>query len=139
MLKSIPRVVILISHYLRSLQSLAEPSIPFIRKQLYTMRSSRVAAITGSTILFLTTLQGASAQACAAGVASEIKGNWYCSEVTAVTYANFPGVGSYERITDMDADSGECSSVRYDYSGSLSPLNEEVGSLFGLFNLMMFC
>lgn len=92
------------------------------------MRSFGVAGITGSNILFLTTLKGAVAQACAAGAASEIKGNWYCSEVTAVTYADFPGVGSYERITDMDVDTGGCSSVRYEYSGSLAPLNEEVGS-----------
>ena len=91
------------------------------------MRCFRGAVGTGC-VFFLTTLEGAIAQACAAGAASEIKGNWYCSEVTAVTYANFPGVGSYEKITDMDADSGECGSVRYDYSGSLSPLSEEVGS-----------
>ena len=64
---------------------------------------------------------------CAAGTAQEINGNWYCSQTTAVTYTNFPGFGSYEKITGMDADTGNCSSVRYDYSGSLSPLNEEVG------------
>lgn len=91
------------------------------------MRSFLVAIGTGS-VFFLTSLKGAAAQACAAGAASEINGNWYCSEVTAVTYANFPGFGSYEKITDMDASTGECSSVRYNYSGSLSPLNEEVGS-----------
>ena len=65
---------------------------------------------------------------CAAGSALEINGNWYCSEVTAVTYTDFRGVGSYERITDMDAKTGDCASARYNYSGSLSPLNEEVGS-----------
>lgn len=64
---------------------------------------------------------------CTAGTAKVVNGNWYCSEVTAVTYTNFPGFGSYEKITDMDATTGECSSVRYNYSGSLSPLNEEVG------------
>lgn len=64
---------------------------------------------------------------CAAGTAQEIRGNWYCSEVTAVTYTDFPGVGSYDKITGMDADTGDCSRVRYNYSGSLSPLNEEVG------------
>lgn len=83
--------------------------------------------ITG-IIPFLTTLDVVTAQACAAGDAEEINGNWYCSEVTAVTYANFPGFGSYEKITAMDEDSGECTSLRYNYSGSLSPLNEEVGS-----------
>ncbi|KAF6225341.1 hypothetical protein HO173_012826 [Letharia columbiana] len=68
---------------------------------------------------------GVTAQ-CAAGTAQEINGNWYCSEVTAVTYASFPGFGSYEKITDMHANTGDCSSVRYNYSGSLSPLNEEL-------------
>ncbi|KAF6240147.1 hypothetical protein HO173_001757 [Letharia columbiana] len=68
---------------------------------------------------------GVTAQ-CAAGTAQEINGNWYCSEVNAVTYASFPGFGSYEKITDMNANTGDCSSVRYNYSGSLSPLNEEL-------------
>ncbi|KAM0804083.1 putative TOS1-like glycosyl hydrolase-domain-containing protein [Usnea florida] len=90
------------------------------------MGSFRGAVITGSAIIFLAALEGAVAQACAAGAASESQGNWYCSEVTAVTYVNFPGVGSYEKVTDMEAESGECSSVRYEYSGSLSPLNEEL-------------
>lgn len=65
---------------------------------------------------------------CAAGTTQEINGNWYCSEVTAVTYTNFPGFGSYNKITGMDASTGDCSSERYNYSGSLSPLNEEVRS-----------
>lgn len=77
-------------------------------------------------IPFLATLDAITAQACAADTAEEINGNWYCSEVTAVTYTNFPGFGSYEKITGMNVDTGDCSSVRYNYSGSLSPLNEEV-------------
>lgn len=76
---------------------------------------------------FLLFNHGVTAQ-CAADTAQEINGNWYCSETTAVTYTNFPGFGSYKKITDMDADTGDCSSVRYNYSGSLSPLDEEVGS-----------
>lgn len=68
----------------------------------------------------------AAAQACAAGTAQEINGNWYCSPVRAITYSNFPGTGSYRKVTNMDASSGECSQERYVYSGSLSPLNEEV-------------
>ena len=82
-----------------------------------------LAVVMPSLLLF----NGVTAQ-CAAGTAQEIRGNWYCSEVTAVTYTNFPGFGAYEKITDMDANTGDCSSVRYNYSGSLSPLNEEVGS-----------
>ena len=37
-------------------------------------------------------------------------------------------MGSYEKVMDMEAGSGECGSIRYEYSGLLSPLNEEVGS-----------
>ncbi len=68
------------------------------------------------------------AQSCAAGSAQEINGNWYCSEVRAITYNNFPGHGYYNKVTDMDASNGQCTSEQYGYSGSLSPLNEEVGS-----------
>lgn len=83
---------------------------------------------------------GVTAQ-CTAGTAQEINGNWYCSEVTAVTYTNFPGVGSYDKITDMDTETGGCSSLQYNYSGSLSPLNEEVSLLpFQFFlNVLMVC
>lgn len=66
------------------------------------------------------------AQACAAGSAQEIAGNWYCSQVNAITYSNFPGEGYYDKVTNMDAATGECGSVQYGYSGSLSPLDEEV-------------
>ena len=44
----------------------------------------------------------ANAQACAAGSAQEISGNWYCSEVNAISYTNFPGTGYYSKVTDMD-------------------------------------
>ena len=70
------------------------------------------------------------AQACAEGSAKEIKGNWYCSSVKGITYTNFPGTGSYNKITYMDAASGQCRSERYQYSGSLAPLNEEVSFPF---------
>ncbi|MCJ1428468.1 target of Sbf [Sticta canariensis] len=78
-------------------------------------------------IIFVSTIAGnAAAQACAAGTAQEIHGNWYCSPVKAITYSNFPGTGFYRRVTHMNASSGECSQQRYAYSGSLSPLNEEL-------------
>ena len=66
------------------------------------------------------------AQACAAGTAQEINGNWYCSKVSGITYTNFPGTGSYNKVVDMNEGTGECRSEKYGYSGSLSPLNEEV-------------
>lgn len=83
--------------------------------------------VAAAGIIFVLTIAGnAAAQACAAGTAKEINGNWYCSPVKAITYSNFPGTGSYRRVTHMNASSGECEQQRYTYSGSLSPLNEEV-------------
>lgn len=78
------------------------------------------------TVFILSFAGSAAAQACAAGTAKEINGNWYCSPVKAITYSNFPGTGSYDKVTHMNANSGECLQQRYTYSGSLSPLNEEV-------------
>lgn len=83
-------------------------------------------AAAAGTISIFSIVGNAAAQACAAGTAEEINGNWYCSPVKAITYSNFPGTGSYGKVTDMNAGTGECSQERYTYSGSLSPLNEEV-------------
>ena len=66
------------------------------------------------------------AQQCAVGTAVEIKGNWYCSAVDMITYTNFPGTGSYNKLTSMDAITGNCETIKYNYTGSLAPLNEEV-------------
>lgn len=54
------------------------------------------------------------------------QGNFYCSQVDAITYTSVGGSGSYNKVTNMDSDSGTCSNEPYGYSGSLSPLNEEV-------------
>lgn len=82
-------------------------------------------AVTSTRLLTVT-----DAHLCAAGsgtgTAQEINGNWYCSDVKAITYDNFPGRGKYNKVTDMDAETGQCSSQSHPYSGSLSPLNEEV-------------
>jgi hypothetical protein len=52
--------------------------------------------------------------------------NWYCNLVNAITYTSVGGNGSYNKVTNMDASSGTCSSSPFGYSGSLSPLNEPV-------------
>ena len=77
-------------------------------------------------IILLALISSTNCQACAAGSAKEVLGNWYCSEVEAITYLNWPGYGQYNRITSMDVETGECTSEPYRYSGSLSPMNEEV-------------
>ena len=77
-------------------------------------------------LIVLHASDGVFAQECAAGSASQYKGNWYCSPVKAITYTGFPGKGWYNKVTDMDATTGQCQSERYGYSGSLAPLNEEL-------------
>ncbi len=77
-------------------------------------------------------------QECVAGSAMFINGNWYCQPVKAITYRNFPGTGDYNKIVAMDEDTGHCQTERYDYSGSLSPLNEEVSRLFFSFVIWSF-
>ncbi|KAM0692892.1 hypothetical protein Q7P36_007449 [Cladosporium allicinum] len=53
-------------------------------------------------------------------------GNWYCSMVKALTYNGVGGENKYNKITKMDGDSGSCESTPQSYSGSMSPLDEEV-------------
>jgi hypothetical protein len=62
------------------------------------------------------------------GTAELSNGNWYCSEVRAITYRNISQPGAYNRTTYVDPGSGLCSHERLDYSatGSLAPLLGEV-------------
>ncbi len=57
--------------------------------------------------------------------------NWYCQNVTAITYTGVGGSGSYNKVTSMDT-SGTCGSSPSAYSGNLSPLDQEVGDCSGL-------
>ena len=84
-----------------------------------------IITVTSSTLLTITNAQTCAAGS-GAGTPQEINGNSYCSDVKAITYDNFPGYGYYNKVTNMDAETGQCSSEIYAYSGSLSPLNEEV-------------
>lgn len=54
---------------------------------------------------------------------SESAGNWYCNKTSAVTYNNFGKSGEYDRVVDMNG----CKTAKQAYSGSLAPLDEEVG------------
>ncbi|KAK5113079.1 hypothetical protein LTR62_003658 [Meristemomyces frigidus] len=66
---------------------------------------------------------------CADG-STDDNNNWYCQNVTAITYTGVGGSGSYNRVTSMDSNGGGCSSVAKGYSGTLSPLDEEVSLHF---------
>lgn len=59
-------------------------------------------------------------------------GNYYCQEVTAITYTGVGGSGTYDKVTGMylptpEFPDGECTSTSFAYSGSMSPMDEEVG------------
>jgi hypothetical protein len=56
-------------------------------------------------------------------------GNWYCQEVQAITYTGVGGSGSYNKVNSMNSGSGTCTSSPFGYSGTMSPLDEEVRKL----------
>ena len=55
-------------------------------------------------------------------------GNWYCSEVWAITYRNISQPGVYNRTIEVDPQTGICRHERVDYRGTdpLTPLFGEV-------------
>ena len=78
-------------------------------------------------IALVSLVQEGQTQQCDVGTAINIKGNWYCSSVDSISYTNFPGTGHYNVVTYMNTSNGACTTEKYVYTGSLSPLNEEVG------------
>lgn len=60
-------------------------------------------------------------------------GNWYCSEVWAITYRNISQPGVYNRTTSVDPQTGICSHERVNYEGTgpLTPLFGEVKLIWG--------
>ncbi|KAK4998946.1 target of Sbf [Elasticomyces elasticus] len=80
--------------------------------------------------LIAATLPASFADHCSEGSSQDALGNWYCQPVKAITYTGVGGKGSYNKITNMDSTSGKCSSFAYGYSGSMSPLDEEVSLHF---------
>ncbi|KAH3669286.1 hypothetical protein OGAPHI_001407 [Ogataea philodendri] len=70
---------------------------------------------------------------------SNVGGNYYCSETNAVIYEGIGYSGSYSDVTDMDESSCSCSSESTSFSGSLSPLDEELSVHFrGPLKLLQF-
>ncbi|KAL6715778.1 target of Sbf [Lecanora helva] len=91
------------------------------------MRSFILSAIAAVIAYHIKTID---AQTCDTEGAQELKGNWYCSEVKAITYQNFPGNGSYNKVMGMNEVTGQCDTVKYEYYGSPAPLNEELSLHF---------
>lgn len=77
-------------------------------------------------------LIAATAQAVAASsCVQDPFGNYYCQESTGITYTGVGGAGSYNKVTSMNtadtmSSDGTCTSEAFGYSGSMSPLDEEV-------------
>ena len=94
--------------------------------------NSLIKTITLWCVILITLVQEGRTQQCDAGTAINIKGNWYCSSVDSISYTNFPGTGHYNVVTHMNTTTGSCTTEKYVYSGSLSPLNEEVGQYLQL-------
>jgi hypothetical protein len=68
-------------------------------------------------------------------------GNWYCSEVLAITYRNISQAGAYNQTTSVDPKTGICAhtTVGYEGSGPLTPLFGEVSMhLRGPMNVSQF-
>ena len=77
----------------------------------------------------------------AAATCTETDGNWYCNQVDAVSYFNFGGSGTYNRVTNMDESTGACSfaSTNYGPAGSIAPFDQELSiHIQGPFYLKQF-
>ncbi|KAL6711931.1 target of Sbf [Coniothyrium glycines] len=62
------------------------------------------------------------------GTAELSDGNWYCTEVQAITYRNLSQAGAYNRTISVNPSTGICGHERVDYPahGTLTPLFGEV-------------
>ena len=59
-----------------------------------------------------------------------VGGNYYCNSVDAIKYTGVGFPGSYQDVTNMDESSCECSSNSLAFSGTMSPLDEELSVHF---------
>lgn len=59
-----------------------------------------------------------------------IGGNYYCAQTNKWIYNNVGFSGSYNDVTSMDENSGTCSSTPSPFSGTLSPLDQELSVHF---------
>ncbi|QPG75597.1 hypothetical protein FOA43_002954 [Brettanomyces nanus] len=61
---------------------------------------------------------------------SYVDGNYYCSQAEAIDYEGIGFSGSYSDVTNMDETSCECSQSSVSFSGTMSPLDEELSVHF---------
>lgn len=74
------------------------------------------------------TLGKTAAQLCRGTATLADDGNWYCSQVKAITYKNINQAGRYNRTTGVDPDAGLChhEPIAYAGVGPTTPLIGEV-------------
>lgn len=56
-------------------------------------------------------------------------GNWYCSQVDAISYSNFGTAGQYQKVTEMGP-TGHCNFAGQSYQGGMAPMDGEVSEDF---------
>ncbi|KAF2400411.1 hypothetical protein EJ06DRAFT_556723 [Trichodelitschia bisporula] len=56
----------------------------------------------------------------------EIAGNQYCNEVKQVLYNAVGGSGSYQKVTNMDSTTGQCTQELQQFSGPMAPFDEDL-------------
>ncbi|ODV64329.1 Tos1p ASCRUDRAFT_30144 [Ascoidea rubescens DSM 1968] len=66
----------------------------------------------------------------ASAACSQVSGNYYCDEASAILYSGVGYSGTYKDVTNMDESSCECSQSSVSFSSDLSPLNEELSVHF---------
>lgn len=59
---------------------------------------------------------------------SQENGNWYCSQVDAISYSNFGTAGQFQEVTLMGA-TGQCEFAPESYQGGMAPFDGEVGGI----------
>ena len=59
-----------------------------------------------------------------------VGGNYYCNSVNAIKYTGIGFAGSYQDVNNMDESSCQCSSNALAFSGTMSPLDEELSIHF---------
>lgn len=79
---------------------------------------------------FATLALVASILATASADCQNVGGNWYCAQTNKFIYNNVGFSGSYNDVTSMDENSGTCSSTPSPFSGTLSPLDQELSVHF---------
>jgi hypothetical protein len=82
-------------------------------------------AVVGIVFTLLAVVQG---DLCGQG-STNVGGNVYCQAVKAIRYDNVGAAGTYKDIVKMAPD-GTCTSQPKQFSGALSPLDEEVSLSF---------